>query len=74
LSESTEELAHYVDSTNTEILSLSEAIEKNREDFVKDREQYLQEIRQREAAFQNMLSGFRDVAAAKEKKWWKFWA
>lgn len=74
LSQSTEELSHYVDVTNTEILNLSEVIEKEREDFMKEREQYRHEISQREAAFQNMLSSFRDVAAAKEKKWWKFWA
>jgi methyl-accepting chemotaxis protein len=74
LSESTEELAHYVDVTNTEISNLTEAIEKDREDLVKDLKQYRHEIKQRELAFQDMLSGFRDVAAAKEKKWWKFWA
>lgn len=73
LSESTEELANYVTSTNTEISSLTEAIESEREDSKMEREQYLHEIRQREAAFQNMLSSFRDVAASKEKKWWKFW-
>lgn len=73
LSESTEELAHYVNSTNAEISNLSEAIESERLDYKMDREQYLHEIRQREVAFQDMLSSFRDVAAAKEKKWWKFW-
>jgi DNA-binding transcriptional MerR regulator len=73
LSESTEQLANYVDSTNAEIYSLTEALERDREDFVKEREEYRHEIRQREAAFQNMLVSFRDVAATKEKKWWKFW-
>ncbi|MGX6444193.1 MerR family transcriptional regulator [Neobacillus sp. K501] len=74
LSDSTEELANYVTSTHSEISSLAEAIESEREDSKMEREQYLHEIRQREAAFQNMLSSFRDVAAAKEKKWWKFWS
>ncbi|MCM2532061.1 MerR family transcriptional regulator [Neobacillus pocheonensis] len=74
LSETTEELAHYVDVTNNEIYSLTEAISKDREHLVKEREQYRHEISQREVAFQNMLSGFRDVAASKEKKWWKFWS
>lgn len=74
LSESTEELANYVTNTHSEISSLAEAIESEREDSKMEREQYLHEIRQREAAFQNMLSSFRDVAAAKEKKWWKFWS
>jgi DNA-binding transcriptional MerR regulator len=73
LSDSTEELAHYVDITNTEILSLSEVIEKDREERVKERDQFRQDVTQREAAFQDLLTSFRDVAAAKEKKWWKFW-
>lgn len=73
LSESTEELAHYVDITNTEIMSLSEVIEKDREDRGKERDQFRNEITQREAAFQDLLTSFRDVAAAREKKWWKFW-
>lgn len=73
LSVSTEELAHYVDITNTEIFNLSETIEQDRLARGKERDQLRQEITQREAAFQNLLTGFRDVAAAKEKKWWKFW-
>lgn len=73
LSESTEELAHYVDITNTEIISLSEVIEKDREDRGKERDQFRHEITQREAVFQDLLTSFRDVAAAREKKWWKFW-
>jgi DNA-binding transcriptional MerR regulator len=73
LSDSTEELAHYVDITNTEILSLSEVIEKDREERVKELDQFRQDVTQREAAFQDLLTSFRDVAAAKEKKWWKFW-
>jgi DNA-binding transcriptional MerR regulator len=73
LSESTEQLANYVDSTNAEIFSLTEVLERDREDLAKVREEFRHEIRQREAAFQNMLVSFRDVAATKEKKWWKFW-
>jgi DNA-binding transcriptional MerR regulator len=73
LSDSTEELAHYVDITNTEILSLSDALEKDREERGKERDEFRHEITQREAAFQNLLTSFRDVAAAREKKWWKFW-
>ncbi|MEO2075500.1 MAG: MerR family transcriptional regulator [Bacillus sp. (in: firmicutes)] len=74
LSETTEELAHYVDVTNTEISTLTEAITKDREFFLEERNQYRHDISQRELAFQQMLTSFRDVAAAKEKKWWKFWA
>jgi DNA-binding transcriptional MerR regulator len=74
LSETTEELAHYVDVTNTEISTLTEAITKDREFYLEERNQYRHDISQRELAFQQMLTSFRDVAAAKDKKWWKFWA
>ncbi|MEH7120705.1 MerR family transcriptional regulator [Neobacillus vireti] len=74
LSETSEELSHYVDVTNNEILSLAEAITKDREILIEERNQYRQEVTQRELAFQQMLTNFRDVAAAKEKRWWKFWA
>ncbi|MEH7075302.1 MerR family transcriptional regulator [Neobacillus drentensis] len=74
LSETSEELSHYVDVTNNEISSLTEAMSKEREFFIEERNQYRQEITQREIAFQQMLNSYRDVAAAKEKKWWKFWA
>jgi DNA-binding transcriptional MerR regulator len=73
LSQSTEELAHFVDITNTEIFNLSEVIEIDRLERGKERDQFRHEITQREAAFQDLLTSFRDVAAAKEKKWWKFW-
>ncbi|MFS0776593.1 MerR family transcriptional regulator [Neobacillus sp. 3P2-tot-E-2] len=73
LSQSTEDLAHYVDITNSEIFNLSEAIEIDRLERGKERDQFRHEITQREAAFQDLLTSFRDVAAAKEKKWWKFW-
>ncbi|MBV7506891.1 MerR family transcriptional regulator [Bacillus sp. sid0103] len=73
LSETSEELSHYVDVTNNEISSLTEAMAKEREFFLEERNQYRHEITQREIAFQQMLNSYRDVAAAKEKKWWKFW-
>jgi DNA-binding transcriptional MerR regulator len=73
LSETSEELSHYVDVTNNEISSLTEAMAKDREFFIEERNQYRQEITQREIAFQQMLSSYRDVASSKEKKWWKFW-
>ncbi|WP_066256492.1 MerR family transcriptional regulator [Neobacillus drentensis] len=73
LSETTEELSHYVDVTNNEISSLTEAMSKEREFFIEERNQYRQEVTQREIAFQQMLNSYRDVAATKEKKWWKFW-
>lgn len=74
LSETSEELANFVDVTNNEISGLTEAIALDREFFIEERNQYRQEITQRELAFQQMLTSFRDVAATKEKKWWKFWS
>ena len=74
LSETTQDLGKFVDITNHEMHSLTEALVKDREYFMEEREQYRDEIKQREAAFQNMLTGFRDAAPAKERKWWKFWA
>lgn len=74
LSETSEELSHYVDVTNNEISSLTEAMTKEREFFIEERNQYRQEITQREIAFQQMLNSYRDVAATKDKKWWKFWS
>jgi len=74
LSETSEELSHYVGLTNTEISSLADTFSKEREILLEERDQYLQEVTQREIAFQQMLTSFRDVAASKEKKWWKFWS
>jgi DNA-binding transcriptional MerR regulator len=74
LSETSEELSHYVDVTNNEISSLVEAITQDREFLIEERNQYRHEVTQRELAFQQMLTNFRDVAAAKEKRWWKFWS
>lgn len=74
LAENTEELARYVDITNNEIYNLTETLTRDREYLEAEREQYLHEIKQRESAFQEMLSSFRDAAAVREKKWWKFWS
>ncbi|GHI00933.1 MerR family transcriptional regulator [Neobacillus kokaensis] len=74
LAETTNNLSHTIDYTNNELSGLTEAISLDREFFVEERQQYLHEISHREAAFQQMLTNFRDVAAAKEKKWWKFWS
>jgi DNA-binding transcriptional MerR regulator len=73
LSQTSDELAHSIDVTNNEISNLAESLEKEREYFLEDRAQFRHEIKQRELAFQSMLVGFRDAAATKEKKWWRFW-
>ncbi|OIK10951.1 hypothetical protein BIV60_19455 [Bacillus sp. MUM 116] len=74
VAETTEGLSHYMDVTNEEITNLAAEISKEREIHLEEREQLSREIIKREAAFQNMLNSFRDVAATKEKKWWKFWS
>jgi methyl-accepting chemotaxis protein len=73
LVETAEELSHYIGVTNNEIGTLVESLEKDREYFVANHENLRHEIRQREIAFQSMLSSFRVAASAKERKWWKFW-
>ncbi|MCM3767815.1 MerR family transcriptional regulator [Neobacillus niacini] len=73
LNENSTKLTSYIDNTNTEISQLSESIIKEREFFIEEREEYRHDVRQREAAFRDMLSNFREAAATKDKKWWKFW-
>lgn len=73
LNDNSNKLTSYIDHTNNEISQLSEVITKEREFFIEEREEYRHDVRQREAAFRDMLSTFRESAAAKEKKWWKFW-
>jgi DNA-binding transcriptional MerR regulator len=78
LIDTSEEISHYIDLTNNEISQLAEVISKDREMLIEEREELREELRheisQREAAFQQMLTNFRDAAAAKGKSWWKFWA
>jgi DNA-binding transcriptional MerR regulator len=73
LNDNSNKLTSYIDHTNNEINQLSEVIAKEREFFIEEREEYRHDVRQREAAFRDMLSTFRESASAKEKKWWKFW-
>ncbi len=74
LSETSEEISHYLDTTNDEISSLTEAISIDRKFFEEERREYRHDISQRELAFQQLLTSFRDVAVAKERKWWRFWS
>jgi DNA-binding transcriptional MerR regulator len=73
LAETSEELSHYIDVTNRELSTLTETLESQHEYFLEDREKFRNEVKQRELAFQGMLTSFREAAAEKEKKWWKFW-
>lgn len=74
LMDTSEEISHYINQTNNEISQLTEVISKERELLIEDRKELRHEINQREAAFQHMLTNFREAAAAKNKSWWKFWA
>ncbi|MFH7820312.1 MerR family transcriptional regulator [Neobacillus thermocopriae] len=74
LDDNSVKLTQYLDQTTNEISILTKEICKER-DLINDNcEEFRHEIRQREVAFQQMLANFREVAAAKERKWWKFWA
>jgi DNA-binding transcriptional MerR regulator len=73
LAETSEEISHYIDVTNRELSTLTETLEEQHEYFLEDREKFRHEVTQREIAFQGMLTSFREAAAVKEKKWWKFW-
>lgn len=74
LKQSTEEISYYIDLTNNEISQLTECFVNEREILIEDREELRNEISQREEAFRQMLTNFREAAAAKNKSWWKFWA
>ncbi|NRD80392.1 MerR family transcriptional regulator [Bacillus sp. BRMEA1] len=74
LADTTEEISHHIEFTTSEISHLTEVISRERELLIEDREELRHEIKQREAAFQHMLTNFRETAAAKNRSWWKFWA
>jgi len=71
--ETSQEMVRYTEITRQDLAALSDTISGDYEAYKAENNQFRQEIQQREVAFQQMLSNFRDVAAAKEKKWWKFW-
>lgn len=73
ISKTSSEFAQYLNITNHNIYSLNKEITKERVKGMEEREQFRQEIIQRESAFQDMLISFREAAAEKEKKWWHFW-
>lgn len=62
-----------------DIRTVSKSLHEDQELFVDAMNQNIKElaqvIREREEAFQDMVSSFREVAAArKDKKWWKVWS
>ncbi|RFU65294.1 MerR family transcriptional regulator [Peribacillus glennii] len=69
-------VAQDVKAAQADIRTVSKSLHEDQELFVDAMNQNLKEltqvIRDREEAFQDMVSSFREVAAAKkEKKWWK---
>jgi DNA-binding transcriptional MerR regulator len=74
-------ISTHQEETNNEISHLVDSINKDREIFIEtlneERMHFSREIRSREAVFQNLVTSFRNSAAAKEekvdRKWWKFW-
>lgn len=69
------------DITHHELSNLVDSINKDRELYIQtlhqERLHFNQEIRSREAMFQDLVSSFRNTAASKDpkdnKKWWMFW-
>jgi DNA-binding transcriptional MerR regulator len=73
-------VAQTANATHHELSNLVDAINKDRELYIQtlheERMHYNQEIRSREAVFQDLVASFRNAAAAKDqknKKWWMFW-
>ena len=66
------DLSSSVSEAQSEIKSVTEAIYQDREQYFetmnKELEQYRHDIRQREEAFQQMVTSFRDAAPTKEKE------
>ncbi|WP_222928857.1 MerR family transcriptional regulator [Neobacillus piezotolerans] len=81
---SSKEMKALVKSMSDANLVTESVVESFNETLIKDREFYLetlhmerlvhsQEMDRREELLQEIVSSFRDAAAAKEKRWWKFW-
>lgn len=73
LTKTADDLTYNLDDTNNDIYELKEALAYERVSNLKSQEQLRDEILQREALFQNMLTAYRDAAPSKEKKWWQIW-
>lgn len=63
--------------TKNEIRNVSQSFDAQQDyliESINDLKQSQEEIRKREEIFQSMLSSYREVAAAKKKKWWRIWS
>ncbi|WP_053366611.1 MerR family transcriptional regulator [Bacillus sp. FJAT-27245] len=81
---SSKEMKALIKSMADANLVTESVVESFNETLAKDREFYLEtlhmervvhshEMDRREELLQEIVSSFRDAAAAKEKRWWKFW-
>lgn len=81
---SSKEIKALVKSLSDANVVTESVVESFNETLIKDREFYMdtlhmermihsQEMDKREELLQEIVSSFRDAAAAKEKKWWKLW-
>ncbi|SFA87352.1 MULTISPECIES: MerR family transcriptional regulator [unclassified Bacillus (in: firmicutes)] len=72
------EMANYLSVKGQEVNVLAETLHKDREFYLEtinqEREAHRKEILQREKAFQDLVANFREAAAAKKSKGWKFWS
>ncbi|WP_409270118.1 MerR family transcriptional regulator [Neobacillus sp. SCS-31] len=63
--------------TESVVESFNETMAKDREFYLEtlhmERVVHSQEMDRREELLQEIVSSFRDTAASKEKRWWKFW-
>ncbi len=70
-------VAQTLSETKNEIRNVSQSFDAQQDyliESINDLKQSQEEIRKREEIFQSMLSSYREVAAAKKKKWWKIWS
>ncbi|WP_155922228.1 MerR family transcriptional regulator [Bacillus sp. EB01] len=81
---SSKELKALIKSMSDSNVVTENVVESFNDTLIKDREFYMetlhmermihsQEMDRREELLQEIVTSFRDAAAAKEKKWWKFW-
>lgn len=69
-------MVNKAEESNVEIRNMTSTLEKKQQellDSIKELRMTKEDIQNREEVFQGMLNSFREVAAAKKKKWWQVW-
>lgn len=69
-------IVNKAEESNVEIRKMTSTLEKKQQellDSIKELRMTKEDIQNREEVFQGMLNSFREVAAAKKKKWWQVW-